>query len=95
MAIIDGSSQSVKVPANYVLYQCKVGPGKFVCLPLPPELTYAEAARISRFVLTQTDDEPGGELIDRAFVAAAMSQEPAAATESPEPPEPTEAGAGG
>jgi hypothetical protein len=65
--VSDAVTQTVKVPFGFVLYQCKIGPGKFVCLPLPPSMSFDEANRISRFVLTQADDEgPMRTLIEQA-----------------------------
>ena len=54
---VEPGMQLVRVPADFVLYQCKIGPGKMLCLPLPRDLSTVEAYRISAFIFTQVDDE--------------------------------------
>ncbi len=49
-------TQAVMVPADFVLYACKLSRGRFVQIPLPLELTRVDVERIHAFLLTQVDD---------------------------------------
>lgn len=48
----------VHVPSDFVVYRCKIGPGKVIEIPLPPSFTKREMARLTAFLETQVDDEP-------------------------------------
>jgi hypothetical protein len=49
--------QTMRVPAGFVVYKCKIARGKIIEIALPKEITKAEVDRIHAFLLTQIDDE--------------------------------------
>lgn len=55
-AINAGATRRVIVPADFVLYACKLSRGRFVQIPLPLDLSIADVERIHAFLLTQVDD---------------------------------------
>ena len=56
IAVTDG--KTITVPADFIVYQCKISKGRFLEIPLPREFTKAEVERLHAFLLTQVDDEP-------------------------------------
>jgi len=52
--------QWVKVPAEFIIYRCKIAKGRVIEIPLPKEITKAEVDRIHAFLVTQIDDEDFG-----------------------------------
>jgi hypothetical protein len=50
--------QLVEVPADFIVYPCKIGKGRVIKIPLPAEFTKSEVERLYAFLLTQIDDEP-------------------------------------
>lgn len=52
-----GGVQQVAVPSDFVIYTCKIGKGRLIKVPLPPEFTRAEVERLYAFLLTQVDEE--------------------------------------
>ena len=49
--------QVVHVPADFVIYKCKIGKGRVIDIPLPPNFTKAEAGKLYAFLQTQVDDD--------------------------------------
>lgn len=54
----DPDTQVVRVPADYIVYKCKLGQGRVIEIPLPPRFSKADAGRLHAFLLTQVDEEP-------------------------------------
>ncbi len=50
-------TQAVIVPADFVVYKCKIGGGRVINIPLPPKFTKADVTRLTAFLETQVDDE--------------------------------------
>jgi hypothetical protein len=48
--------QAVYVPANFIIYKCKLAKGRVIDIPLPPEFTTAEMEKLYAFLKTQVDD---------------------------------------
>jgi hypothetical protein len=48
--------QTLKVPADFVIYKCKISGGRIIEVPLPPEFTKVDATKLHAFLLTQIDD---------------------------------------
>jgi hypothetical protein len=48
--------KAVYVPEDYIVYTCKLGKGRFIDIPLPPEFTTADVNRLHAFLQTQVDD---------------------------------------
>jgi hypothetical protein len=53
--------QTVRVPADFVIYKCKIGKGRVIDIPLPPSFTKAEVKRLTAFLETQVDEEEDSE----------------------------------
>lgn len=49
--------KSIKVPAEFVIYRCKLSGGRVIEIPLPQKFTRADVGRLHAFLLTQVDDE--------------------------------------
>jgi len=55
------ATQTITVPADFIIYRCKIGKGRVIEIPLPPEFTTAEVERVHAFLKTQVDEpEPVG-----------------------------------
>jgi hypothetical protein len=52
-----GGMQTLRVPADFVIYKCKIGKGRVIDIPLPPTFTKADVKRLNAFLETQVDDE--------------------------------------
>lgn len=50
-------AQSLNVPADFIIYKCKISGGRVLEIPLPPKFLSADAARLFQFLKTQVDDE--------------------------------------
>lgn len=50
--------QPVFVPADFVIYKCKISKGRVIDVPLPRDFTQADRARLNAFLETQVDDDP-------------------------------------
>lgn len=48
--------QTLQVPADFIIYKCKLGKGRVIDIPLPPEFTKAEVDRLYAFLQTQVDE---------------------------------------
>lgn len=48
--------QTILVPADFIVYKCKIGKGRIIEIPLPPEFTKSDVQRLHAFLLTQVDD---------------------------------------
>ncbi len=53
--------QTVLVPADFIIYRCKIGKGRVIEIPLPPEFTQTDVKRLYAFLQTQVDDSEGDE----------------------------------
>ena len=51
-------TQSVDVPADFIVYRCKISGGRVIEIPLPPKFSKADVARLNAFLQTQIDDDP-------------------------------------
>ncbi len=51
------STQTIEVPKDFIVYKCKIGKGKIIEIPLPPDFTTTEAEKLHAFLLTQVDDD--------------------------------------
>ena len=49
-------TKTITVPANYVVYRCKISGGCIIELPLPPEFTKADARKLYAFLKTQDEE---------------------------------------
>lgn len=49
--------QNVSVPDNFIVYTCKIGKGRIIKVPLPPDFTQLDVERLYAFLKTQVDDE--------------------------------------
>jgi hypothetical protein len=52
-------TQTIRVPADFVIYRCKITKGHVVEIPLPPSFTKADVKRLAAFTVfldTQADD---------------------------------------
>jgi hypothetical protein len=52
--------QIVKVPRDFIVYKCKISKSRVIEIPLPPDFTKADVARLHAFLQTQVDDDPTG-----------------------------------
>lgn len=52
-----GSAKTIQVPADFVIYKCKIGGGRVIDIPLPPKFTRADVKRLHAFLETQVDDD--------------------------------------
>ena len=50
-------TQSVVVPADYIIYRCKISGGRVIEVPLPRDFTTSDAEKMYAFLKTQVDDE--------------------------------------
>jgi hypothetical protein len=50
-------TQAVLVPADFVVYRCKIGGGRVIQVALPPRFSARDAALIYGFLLSQVDEE--------------------------------------
>jgi hypothetical protein len=57
MPPVKSGMQNVEVPADFIVYPCKIGKGRIIKIPLPPEFTRSEVERLYAFLLTQIDDD--------------------------------------
>lgn len=48
--------QHVSVPADFIIYRCKISGGRVLEIPLPPDFKQTDANRMHAFLLTQVDD---------------------------------------
>jgi len=48
----------VEVPEDFIIYRAKITGGRVIEIPLPPEFTKADAARLYAFLQTQVDEDP-------------------------------------
>ncbi len=53
--------QTLSVPADFVIYKCKIGGGRVINIPLPPAFTKTDMKRLHAFLETQVDEEEGGD----------------------------------
>ncbi len=53
----DSSTQTITVPADFIVYKCKIGKGRVIEIPLPPQFSKAEVGRLYAFLQTQVDDD--------------------------------------
>jgi hypothetical protein len=64
---VDAATQTITVPEDFIIYRCKIGKGRVIEIPLPPEFTTAEVERLYAFLKTQVDEpEPLGKTEDQA-----------------------------
>lgn len=49
-------TQTIRVPADFVIYKCKISGGRIIEIPLPPKFATADVNRLHAFLLTQIDD---------------------------------------
>lgn len=49
--------QVIKVPADFIVYKCKISGGRIIEIPLPPKFTTADVDKLHAFLKTQIDDE--------------------------------------
>jgi hypothetical protein len=50
-------TKAVDVPAEFIIYRCKISKGRVLEIPLPPDFTQADVKRLHAFLLTQVDDD--------------------------------------
>ncbi len=53
--------QTLHVPADFVIYKCKIGQGRVINIPLPPRFTSSDVKRLHAFLATQVDDDDSDE----------------------------------
>lgn len=51
--------KTVSVPADYVIYKCKISKGQILEIPLPRQFRKMDVERLHAFLLTQMDEEEG------------------------------------
>ena len=51
------ASKTVMVPADFIVYRCKIRKGTVIELPLPPDLMMSDVERMYAFLKTQADDD--------------------------------------
>jgi hypothetical protein len=56
----DPGMQKIFVPADFIVYKCKLSGGRVIEIPLPPAFTKADMARLNAFLQTQVDDPADG-----------------------------------
>lgn len=56
-SIPGAKSQTITVPLDFIVYRCKIGKGRIIEIPLPPDFTTADVKRLYAFLQTQVDDE--------------------------------------
>lgn len=49
--------QTMKVPADFIIYKCKIGGGKIIDIALPPTFRQVDVDKLHAFLKTQIDDE--------------------------------------
>jgi hypothetical protein len=49
-------TQTLHVPADFIVYKCKLSRGRVIDIPLPPDFTAADVKRMNAFLETQIDD---------------------------------------
>ncbi|HEY3806083.1 MAG TPA: hypothetical protein VGL61_25950 [Kofleriaceae bacterium] len=49
--------QNVAVPNDFIVYTCKIGKGRIIKVPLPPDFTQVDVDRLHAFLKTQVDDD--------------------------------------
>jgi hypothetical protein len=49
-------TQAITVPADFIIYRCKIGKGRIIEIPLPPDFKTADVKRLYAFLKTQVDD---------------------------------------
>ena len=55
------TTQTLIVPADYIIYKCKLSGGRVIDVPLPRKFSSADVDRLHNFLKTQIDDdEPKG-----------------------------------
>jgi hypothetical protein len=52
--------QTLQVPADFVIYRCKISGGRIIEVPLPPRFTQGDVDRLHAFLKTQVDDDTQG-----------------------------------
>lgn len=51
------NSKALLVPADFVIYKCKITGGRIIDLPLPPDFSSSDVKRLHAFLQTQVDDD--------------------------------------
>jgi hypothetical protein len=51
-------TQTIEVPADFIVYRCKISGGRVIEIPLPPKFSQADVARLNAFLQTQIDEDP-------------------------------------
>lgn len=54
----DPDVKTIEVPADFIVYRCKISKGRVIEIPLPPAFSKADVARLNAFLETQIDDDP-------------------------------------
>jgi hypothetical protein len=49
--------QTINVPADYIVYKCKISGGRVLEVPLPRDFTKRDVDRLTAFLQTQVDEE--------------------------------------
>ncbi len=63
----DGTAtQTLSVPADFIIYKCKIAPGRVIEIPLPPKYLQADHERLVAFLETQIDDPKPAATADEA-----------------------------
>ncbi len=50
-------TQTMRVPADFIIYKCKIGGGKIIDIALPPTFRQVDVDKLHAFLKTQIDDE--------------------------------------
>jgi hypothetical protein len=51
------TEKTITVPADFIVYKCKISQGRVIEIPLPSGFTQADVKRLHAFLLTQVDDD--------------------------------------
>lgn len=58
-------TQMMTVPADFIIYRCKIGGGRIIDIALPPKFRQTDVDKLHAFLKTQIDDEPVAEIAGR------------------------------
>lgn len=51
-------AKTIEVPADFIVYRCKISGGRVIEIPLPPKFSKADVSRLTAFLETQIDEDP-------------------------------------